>query len=248
MIKCVWGDEYKMTKLKIAKEALELKDGNTSLKLSDEILAEDESCYEAWIIALKSFELILSIEQYKAQDDLQCAKYAVSFAPKECKNQVRKEVYLYLLNKINSVINKLADILANGTSIMGFYQKTAYFNAASAAKLTMEEDSQLIQSVKNAFSYCMDVFEGIPVSVFRTRVFKEKCLLIANSHRKAMNYLLMRYQLYSRPFTLDEQQKALKDYAGYLKFVPTGKEILLSSIPYNISNLDPLVYWEEKHD
>ena len=40
------------------------------MDLADRILDQDETCVTAWLIAMKSFQLILPIQAYKAENEL----------------------------------------------------------------------------------------------------------------------------------------------------------------------------------
>ena len=84
-------------KLRHAKDALRQKDGKTALEIAYQILEQDETCCEAWFIAMQCFQLIVPIDEYNPENELTCARYAIRYAPKEKKYLMRKQVYLFLM-------------------------------------------------------------------------------------------------------------------------------------------------------
>ena len=66
-----------------ASEALHQQDGKAALEWADKALEQDEGCFEAWLIAMQSFQLFLPIDSYDPDNEVSCARYAIRFAPAE---------------------------------------------------------------------------------------------------------------------------------------------------------------------
>ncbi|MBQ1493102.1 MAG: hypothetical protein IIZ39_14185, partial [Blautia sp.] len=153
-----------MEKLEMARAALHHKEGEKALTLLNEILEEDESCSDAWFLAMQCFQLLYPLEELKAEDELACARYAIRYAPKEKKRQRQLSVYQFLLDKVKGVLKRDALLLADGKELLSFYQRETYFDAAGAPRKTFEKDKPLLEAVMHTLDYCEELFAFIPGS------------------------------------------------------------------------------------
>lgn len=229
--------------LRQAQEALRRKDGKTALAIADQILEHDETCSQAWLIAMQCFQLIYPIEQYDAQNELNCARYAIRFASKEKKYGVRKRVYLFLMDKILDVLCRDADVLADARELLSFYQRTAYFDARGAAEKTRAHDKDVMDAVLRSFSYCAQLFDFIPDSAVRGNAqLNRKAAEIAQQWQKTYSLVAMRVGLYHCEMPAGDIREALRTYARYLRAVRDKEEIMKAPVPFNTIGEDQLSY------
>ena len=132
----------------------------------NQILETDEACVGAWLIAMKSFQLILPVDAYKSENELGCAEAAIHYAPKNSKYRVRKQVYLFLMTKILDVLRQDEKVLKEARGLLDWYQREQYFDAAGAPKKLIEKDKPVRDAVYASFEYCRELFEFIPGSFF----------------------------------------------------------------------------------
>jgi hypothetical protein len=198
------------------------------MELADQILAQDETCSEAWLIAMKCFQLLYPIEQYNAENELTCARYAIRFAPKERKYAVRKQVYSFLLTKVHEVLARDAEVLGDGRSILSFYQRTVYFDATHAGARTMEE-----------------LFEAIPGSaIAKNAQLNAAAAEVAHQWQRTYSYLEMRYEMYHTTLSRSAVEDGLRQYARFLRNVKGRETLLATPVPFNIYRLDQTTFAE----
>jgi hypothetical protein len=226
-----------------AEQALEKKDGQQALTLVNQILEEDEKNVAAWLIAMKSFQLILPIEKYQSENELECARAAIASAKKEEKYRVRKQVYLFLMTKILDVLKRDVEVLGDGRDLISFYQRTVYFDAAGAAQKTADKDQELREAVMATFAYCKELFEYIPDSFLKKNVAcNRKAAEVATQWVRTYNFLEMRFEFYHRTMSKEYVIEGLQQYARYLRAVRGKEEILAREVPFNIYHLNQLPY------
>ena len=234
-------------RLNQAQDALRRKDGKTALEIVDQVLEQDETCSQAWLIAMQCFQFIYPIEAYQAENELNCARYAIRYAPKEKKYKVRKQVYLFLMNKILDVLRRDADVLADGRSMLNFYQRTVYFDASGAAEKTRNEDKPVMSAVLNSFTFCHEIFNFIPDSAIRSNVeLNRKAAEVAHQWQKTYSYVALRVGLYHCELPRKDIQEALRVYARYLRAVRGKEEIMKVTVPFNTVGEDQLAYLIER--
>lgn len=68
--------------LRQAEQALRDKEGKRALELADRILEEDDAYAAAWLVAMKSFQLIYPVDQYNPENELSCGRFAIRSALK----------------------------------------------------------------------------------------------------------------------------------------------------------------------
>lgn len=220
--------------LRRATAALHAQDGKTALSLANTILDQDETCWEAWLVAMQSFQLFLPIEQYQAENELQCAKYAIRFAPKEKKHAVRMQVYEFLMTKVTEVLRRDAEVLADGRELIGFYQRTVYFDASGAAEKTAQYDQPVYHAVVNSFDYCTALFDGIPGSaVRRSAKLNRLAADTACQWQKTYSCLAMRIGLYHREMPPEMIRHGLSVYARFLRDVRDAESIIARPVAFN---------------
>lgn len=229
--------------LRQAEEALEKKDGQTALELVNRILDQEEGCVKAWLIAMKSFQLILPIEKYQAENELRCARAAIYYAPKPEKYRVRKQVYLFLMTKILDVLKRDVEVLGDGRDLIGYYQRTVYFDASGAAQKTADRDQPVREAVMATFPYCKELFAFIPDSFLKkNRECSRQAAQVAAQWVRTMNFLEMRFELYRRTMTEDYVKEGLRQYARYLRAVKNKEELLAQEVAFNIYHLDQMTF------
>jgi hypothetical protein len=228
-----------------AAAALQKKDGRRAMELADQILAQDETCSEAWLIAMKCFQLLYPIDQYNAENELTCARYAIRFAPKERKYAVRKQVYSFLLTKVHEVLARDAEVLGDGRSILSFYQRTVYFDATHAGARTMEEDRPVREAVERSFDYCKALFEAIPGSaIAKNAQLNAAAAEVAHQWQRTYSYLEMRYEMYHTTLSRSAVEDGLRQYARFLRNVKGRETLLATPVPFNIYRLDQTAFAE----
>lgn len=226
-----------------AEAALHAQDGKAALALADEMLARDETCCRAWLIALQSFQLFLPIEQYDPANEINCAKYAIRFAPREEKGAVRKQVYAFLLGKVIEVLARDAEVLSDGRELIGFYQRTVYFDASGAAEKTREHDRATFDAVNRSFAYCVALFESIPATAIRRSApLNRKAEEAAAQWQKTYSYLALRIGLYHREMTPDAIRYGLRIYGRFLRDVRNAEAIIAKPVPFNTTGEDQTAY------
>lgn len=230
-----------------AREALHRQDGRQALEWADKALEQDEGCFEAWLIAMQSFQLFLPIDSYDPDNEVSCARYAIRFAPAEKKAQVRKQVYAFLLNKVREVLERDAQVLSDGRELVSFYQRTSYFDASGAPDKAREHDAPLMQAAERSFAYCKALFEAVPPSAIRrSRVLSELAEQIAQRWQKAYSFYAMRMGLVRCEMTREGIQAGLRQYAQYLRPVRHAEEIMRKTVPFNTVGEDQLAYLRQE--
>ena len=226
-----------------AGQALETGDGQRALALVNQILETDEACVEAWLIAMKSFQLILPVDAYKSENELGCAEAAIHYAPKNSKYRVRKQVYLFLMTKILDVLRQDEKVLKEARDLLDWYQREQYFDAAGAPKKLIEKDKPVRDAVYASFEYCRELFEFIPGSFLRrNRECNRRAAEVAAQWARTWGYLEMRYELYGRHLTEDYVADGLRQYARFLRDVRDKEEILAKEVTFNICHLDQMQF------
>lgn len=226
-----------------AREALLRQDGKTALDLADKALEQDETCFEAWLIAMQSFQLFLPIDAYAPENELGCARYAIRFAPKEQKSRVRTQVYTFLLGKVLEVLRRDAQVLSDGRELVGFYQRTVYFDAGGAAEKARLHDQPVMQAVQKSFSYCEALFAAVPPSAIRrSRRLNDMAAGIADQWQQTYSFYAMRMGMVRYEMTREGIQDGLKKYAFYLRSVRSAEEIIRKTVPFNTTGEDQLAY------
>lgn len=231
--------------LQQAQEALRRKEGKTAMELADQILDQDETCVTAWLIAMKSFQLILPIQAYQAENELECARYAIRFAGKEAKYAVRMEVYTFFMNKILTVLQRDEEVLADGRAIVSFYQRVSYFDATHAAQKTLEEDRPVTEAVRGTFDYCSQLFDFIPDSAIRKSAKLNKLAAeVARQWQRTYSRLEMRYELCHTRMTAEAVEYGLRRYGRYLRAVKGREELIRVPVSFNLDRLDQSAFLE----
>lgn len=229
--------------LRQAEQALRDKEGKRALELADRILEEDDAYAAAWLVAMKSFQLIYPVDQYNPENELSCGRFAIRSALKSEKYRVRKDVYLFYLTKIQEVLERAAAVLADGRQVLSFYQKAVYFDAAGAAARTMEQDAPVVRAVLNSFAYCIALFEAIPDSAIRrSALLNRRAEEIAVQWRRTYSYLEIRYEMYHTTLSREMVEKGLQQYARFLRAVKNREELLRAPVPFNLYRLDQTAY------
>lgn len=232
--------------LQQAREALRRKDGKQALELANQVLDADEASAEAWLIAMKSFQLIYPIDQYDAQNELTCGRYAIRSAGKSEKYRVRKQVYLFYLTKIREVLERDAQVLADGKYILSFYQRTVYFDASGAAVRTMQQDAPVVEAVLRSFQYCTALFDAIPDSAIRrSALLNSRAEEVAVQWRRTYSYLEIRYEMYHSTLSKEMVENGLRQYARFLRAVKNREELAAAPVPFNLYRLDQNAYWDK---
>lgn len=240
------GNLFMEELLRQAESALEKKDGHAALELAGQVLDQEESCVTAWLIAMKSFQLILPIEKYQAENELHCAKAAIHYASKEEKYRIRKQVYLFLMTKILDVLKRDVEVLGDGRDLISYYQRTVYFDAEGAAQKTADRDRSVREAVMGTFAYCHELFAFIPDSFIKKNgACNRKAAEVAAQWARTMNFLEMRFELYRRTMTEEYVREGLRQYARYLRAVKNGEEILAQGVAFNIYHLDQRQFWHD---
>lgn len=226
-----------------AREALYRQDGRQALEWADKALEQDERCYEAWLIAMQSFQLFLPIDSYDSSNEISCARYAIRFAPAQKKAQVRKQVYAFLLNKVLEVLERDAQVLSDGRELVSFYQRTSYFDASGAPDKARTHDAPLMQAAERSFGYCSALFDAVPPSAIRrSRVLETLAERIADQWQRTYSFYAMRMGLVRCQMTQEGVQAGLRQYAQYLRPVRHAEEILRKTVPFNTVGEDQLAY------
>lgn len=226
-----------------AEAALERKDGQAALELVNQILDQEEGCAAAWLIAMKSFQLILPIEKYQAENELHCARAAIYYAPREEKYRVRKQVYLFLMTKILDVLKRDVQVLGDGRDLISYYQRTVYFDAEGAARKTADKDRPVREAVMATFPYCKELFEFIPDSFLKKNMeCNRKAAEVAAQWARTMNFLEMRFELCHGTMSEAYVKEGLRQYARYLRAVKNKEEILAQGVAFNIYRLDQMEF------
>lgn len=213
--------------LRRAEEALRNRDGRAALEAADKALEQDETCSRAWWISLRCFQYLYPIDQYDSQNELTCARYAIRFCPKPEKYRMRKQIYQFLADKVLDVLKRDAEVLADGREILGFYQRTVYFDASGAAQKTREKDEPVMRAVEKSFSYCEAIFDFIPDSAVRgSRELNRKAAEIGKQWERTYGYLVLRAGLYHMTLPEEQIRTAHRVRERYLRAVKDREEIL----------------------
>ena len=232
--------------LAAAERALRAQDGRQALTCVQAALDQDERCARAWFIAMQCFQFLTPIEGYDPDYEIRCARYAIRYASKEEKTAMRRRVYLFLMQKILDVLNRDAQVLADGRELISFYQRVVYFDASGAAGKTEEKDRPVMQAVMNSFSYCEALFDVIPDSAIkRNAALNKKAAEVAHAWEMTFNYLSMRVNLYHKELAESEIRHGLARYARYLRSVRNREEILAKPVPFNTLQLDQIAFLNE---
>ncbi|MBQ8161107.1 MAG: hypothetical protein IJ083_10185, partial [Clostridia bacterium] len=153
--------------------------------------------------------------------------------------QMRKNVYSFLMTKILDVLERDAEVLADGRALIGFYQRTVYFDAAGAAEKTRLQDEPIMNAVTKSFAYCEALFDFIPDSFLRrNRVLNSKAAEIARQWQTTYSYLAMRVGLYHMELTPEQIHDGLARYARYLRAVDNREAMMQEIAPYNTIHED----------
>ena len=226
-----------------ARKALQNGDGQTALSLADRMLEENEANWEAWYIAMQCFQLIYPIDAYDAANELECARCAIRYAPHEQKYQVRKLVYTFLLDKVAAVLERDGQVLSDARELLGFYQRTSYFDATGAPAKTREKDEPVLAAIHRSFAYCQALFEMIPDSAIRrSAALNQKAAAVADQWQKTIGYLALRMGLYRYELTREQVQKALQMYGRYLRTVKNKEKIMEKPVAFNTLQESQLDY------
>lgn len=230
-----------------AEEALRAGDGKRSMELANQALDAEETCVTAWLVAMKSFQLLLPIEAYQASNEIKCARYAIRFAPSREKYQVRKQVYEFFLHKILEVLKRDEEVLADGREVVSLYQRLVYFDASHAPEKTAQEDRPVVDAVLKSFAYCRELFEFIPDSAFKRNAgWNRLAAEAAGQWQRTCSYLEIRFEMYHRTMSKEMTEDCLKQYARFLRAVKDREELIRRPIPFNIYRLDSVSYLERK--
>ncbi len=230
-----------------AEDALRTGDGKRSMELADRILYEDESCTTAWLIAMKSFQLLLSVENCQASNEIRCARYAIRFAAPGEKYGVRKQVYEFFLHKIAAVLKRDEQVLADGREAAGLYQRLAYLDASHAAERTAEQDRPLVEAVLKSFAYCRELFDFIPDSALRRNAgWNSLAAEAAGQWRRTCSFLEMRFEMYHRTMSREMAKDCVRQYARFLRTVRNREERIQEALPFNLYGLDAASYLERR--
>lgn len=229
--------------LRQAEEALKKGDGQTALQLVDQVLEADECNWEAWYIAMQCFQMIYPADVCEASGELESARYAIRFAPKEKKYRVRKQVYLFLMERIIAVLKRSSEVLSDGRELLSEYQRLAYFDASGAPKKTREMDTPVLSAVQHSFVYCQALFEAIPDSAIRRNsALNDKAAEVAQHWQQAVNYLALRMGLYRYQLTRENVQDALRIYGRYLRAVKNKEQIMQKTVAFNTLQVPQMPY------
>ena len=229
-----------------AQEALYRKNGRAALEYARQLLDQEETNSRAWLIAMQCFQLIYPIDQYDASNELTCAAYAIRFASKENKYQMRKTVYSFLMTKILDVLRRDAEVLSDGRDLIGFYQRTVYFDAAGAAEKTRLQDEPIMNAVTRSFAYCEALFDFIPDSFLRrNNALNDKAAEIARQWQTTYSYIAMRVGLYHLELTREQIHYGLNRYARYLRAVKNGEALMREIAPYNTTHEDQSLFFSD---
>ncbi len=225
--------------LKQAEEALRGGDGRQSMELADRILDQDETCVTAWLIAMKSFQLLLPIEAYKASNEIDCARFAVRFAGPGEKYRVRKQIYRFFLDKILAVLKRDEKVLADGRSVIHFYQKTVYFDAQGAPERTRREDQPVVDAVLKSFAYYRELFEYITDGALKRNASLNRLAAeTARQWQRTCSYLEIRFEMYHMSLSREMVEEFLRQYARFLRAVKGREEWIRVLLPFNIYRMD----------
>ncbi len=229
-----------------ARGALAVKDGKQALALATQVLDTEESCPEAWLIAMKSFQLILPIDQYDPQNELTCGEGAIEESTERERPAVSRKVYRYYLTKIQEVLKRDADVLADGRSLLTYYQAKAYTSPSTAAALTRKKDEPLIRAVLRSFEYCKALFDAVPLDILRqNRVLNEQTRGVAVQWRMTYGYLEMRYEMVGQHLPRKTVEDGIRQYARFLRPLADGRDMIEKPLPFNtIHKLDQTSFWE----
>lgn len=231
--------------LEQAEAALRAGEGKRSMELADQILNQDETCVTAWLIAMKSFQLLLPIEAYEASNEIDCARYAIRFAGPGEKYRVRKQVYRFFLDKILAVLKQDEKVLADGRSVISFYQRTVYFDAKRAPERTRREDQPVVDAVLKSFAYCRELFEFIPDGAFkRNASWNRLAAEVARQWQRTCSYLEIRFEMYHMTLSREMVEEFLKQYVRFLRAVREREELIRVPLPFNIYRIDPVLFLE----
>ena len=230
--------------LQKAQEALYRKDGRAALDFVRQLLDREERNSQAWFVAMQCFQLIYPIEQYDASNELTCAKYAIRFAAKENRYHLRKSIYSFFMTKILEVLRRDAEVLSDGRELIGFYQRTVYFDATGAAEKTRQQDAPVMDAVNKSFAYCEALFDFIPDSFLRrNQSLNARAAEIARQWQTTYSYVAMRAGLYHLELTPEQIRYGLCRYARYLRAVKNGEALIREIAPYNTIHEDQSKYF-----
>lgn len=228
-----------------AEEALRTGDGKRSMELANQALDEDETCVRAWLIAMKSFQLLLPVEAYEASNEIRCAGYAARFAPPREKYRVRKQIYEFFLHKILEVLKRDREVLADGRQVVSLYQRTVYFDAAHASEKTAREDRPVTDAVLKSFAYCRELFDFIPDSAIkRSAALNGLAAEAAAGWERTCGYLEARFEMYRRTMSREMTEDCLRQYARFLRAVKNREERIRRPAAFNIYRLEQASYLE----
>ena len=172
-----------------------------------------------------------------------CAEYAIRFTRKENKYQMRKNVYSFLMTKILEVLRKDAAVLSDERTLIGFYQRTVYFDASGAAEKTRLQDEPVMNAVTKSFAYCEALFNFIPDSFLRrNKALNEKAAEIARQWQTTYSYVAMRVGLYHLELTREQIHYGLSRYARYLRAVKNREALMQEIAPYNTIHADQSLF------
>lgn len=230
-----------------AEDALRTGDGKRSMELADRVLDEDESCVTAWLIAMKSFQLFLPVEECQASNEIKCARFAIRFAAPKEKYRVRKQVYEFFLHKIVAVLKRDEQALADGREVVGFYQRLAYLDASRAPERTAEKDRPLVEAVLKSFAYCRELFDFIPDSALKRNAgWNRLAAEAAVQWQRTCSYLEIRFEMYHRTMSQEMAKDCVKQYARFLRAVKNREELIGKALPFNLYHLDAASYLERR--
>ncbi len=228
-----------------AEEALERRDGRLALELASRLVDQDETCAQAWLIAMKCFQLLYPIDLYDPNNELTCGRSAIAAAPPREKGPVRRQVYSFYLTKILEVLSRDAQVLADGREILGFYQRLSASDPAHAVRRAMERDNEVVAAVQRSFQYCHSLFDAIPPSALRrSAALNARVREVAVQWRKTYSYLELRFELYGCTMPPAMAEEGVRRYAHFLRTLPDREALLAAPLPFNLRSLDQLSYLE----
>lgn len=223
-----------------AQEALTRGDGMRALTLASQVLAEDDACSRAWLVAMQCYQHLGSADTLDPDQEITCGRCAIQTASRAEKYAVSKQVYQFYLARILSILHRCAETLADGKAVVEFYQRTVYFDAAGASQRAMTQDAPTVRAVLRALDACVALFEAIPDSALRrSAALRANALAVAHQWRKTYAYLEMRFELYHSTLSREMVALGLAQYARFLRTLPEREALLASPIPFNLYHLDP---------
>ncbi len=231
------------------RSAIEHKKGQEAYDLANAVLDEDEDDAWAWFYLMKTFELLLPVEQYQASNELTCGENAIECAGADEQEAMAAKVYAFYLEKARNVLELDEKKLSDAREIANFYQRRVYFDERKAASETYEEDRPLIDAVRRSFHYAFALFDGVDRGMIRmNRVLEQLATKLAHQWRRTYSYVEIRYEFYGGRLSDEDIKKGLKGYAHLLRDVADAESILEKPAPFNLFQWDQVSYLSEERD